>query len=59
MLMGKGLLATIALQEPQNLMVVVFGNARYGETGMQHTHTIFAGDIERSRSSILLYKSTG
>ncbi|MDH3318998.1 MAG: thiamine pyrophosphate-dependent enzyme [Betaproteobacteria bacterium] len=39
MLMGLGSLATIGVQKPQNLMVAVIDNERYGETGMQATHT--------------------
>ena len=39
MLMGLGSLATVAAQAPVNLVVCVFDNERYGETGMQHTHT--------------------
>jgi thiamine pyrophosphate-dependent acetolactate synthase large subunit-like protein len=39
MLMGLGSLATIALQRPPNLAIVVLDNARYGETGMQPSHT--------------------
>ena len=39
MLMGLGALATIAVQAPANLAVVVLDNERYGETGMQATHT--------------------
>jgi len=45
MLMGMGSLATIALQKPDNLAVVVFDNERYGETGMQQTHTAFGVDL--------------
>jgi thiamine pyrophosphate-dependent acetolactate synthase large subunit-like protein len=45
MLMGMGTLATIALQKPRNLAVVVFDNERYGETGMQQTHTAFGVDL--------------
>ncbi|MBC8337992.1 MAG: aldehyde dehydrogenase [Alphaproteobacteria bacterium] len=45
MLMGLGSLATIALQKPRNLAVVVFDNERYGETGMQQTHTAFGADL--------------
>ena len=41
MLMGMGSLATIALQKPENLAVVVIDNECYGETGMQQTHTAF------------------
>src|SRR5205823_1225197 len=39
MLMGVGSLATIGVQRPQNLAVAVFDNGRYGETGMQASHT--------------------
>src|SRR6185295_5770571 len=39
MLMGLGSLATIAVQHPPNLTIVVIDNERYGETGMQATHT--------------------
>ena len=39
MLMGLGALATIAVQAPPNLSVVVLDNERYGETGGQGTHT--------------------
>ncbi len=45
MLMGLGTLATIALQGPKNLAVVVFDNERYGETGMQLTHTAHDMDM--------------
>ncbi len=45
MLMGIGALATIALQKPDNLAVIVFDNERYGETGMQRTHTAFGVDL--------------
>ena len=46
MLMGLGSLATVALQHPPNLAIVVLDNERYGETGMQRTHT--AGDVDLS-----------
>ena len=39
MLMGMGSLATIGVQRPTNLAVIVFDNRRYGETGMQASHT--------------------
>src|SRR3954463_11509073 len=41
MLMGLGAFATIGVQQPANLTLVVIDNERYGETGMQHTHTAF------------------
>jgi thiamine pyrophosphate-dependent acetolactate synthase large subunit-like protein len=45
MLMGLGSLATIGVQKPQNLSVVVIDNERYGETGMQETHTAHGVDL--------------
>lgn len=38
-LMGLGAFATIALQAPANLTVVVLDNGLYGETGGQQSHT--------------------
>ena len=45
MLMGLGSLATIGVQKPANLTVVVIDNERYGETGMQATHTSHGVDL--------------
>jgi thiamine pyrophosphate-dependent acetolactate synthase large subunit-like protein len=45
MLMGLGSLATIGVQQPANLSVVVIDNERYGETGMQETHTAHGVDL--------------
>ena len=47
MLMGLGSLATIGVQRPRNLSVVVIDNERYGETGMQETHTAFGVDLAK------------
>ena len=44
-LMALGALATIAVQRPANLAVVVLDNERYGETGMQATHTAHGVDL--------------
>ena len=45
MLMGMGSLATIGVQRPPNLAVVVFDNGFYGETGMQASHTQSGVDL--------------
>jgi thiamine pyrophosphate-dependent acetolactate synthase large subunit-like protein len=45
MLMGLGSLATIGARRTPNLTVVVLDNERYGETGMQATHTAFGVDL--------------
>ncbi|MDA8108742.1 MAG: thiamine pyrophosphate-dependent enzyme [Betaproteobacteria bacterium] len=47
MLMGLGSLATIGVQQPANLAIVVIDNERYGETGMQLTHTAHGVDLAR------------
>jgi thiamine pyrophosphate-dependent acetolactate synthase large subunit-like protein len=45
MLMGLGSLATIGVMKAKNLAVVVIDNERYGETGMQATHTAHGVDL--------------
>jgi thiamine pyrophosphate-dependent acetolactate synthase large subunit-like protein len=45
LLMGLGGLATIGAERPANLALVVFDNERYGETGMQATHTAHGVDL--------------
>jgi thiamine pyrophosphate-dependent acetolactate synthase large subunit-like protein len=47
MLMGLGSLATIGVQRPANLSVAVIDNERYGETGMQATHTAWGADLAK------------
>ena len=47
MLMGLGSLATIGVQSPRNLAIVVIDNERYGETGMQATHTASGVDLAK------------
>ena len=45
MLMGMGSLATVGLQRPANLSIVVLDNESYGETGGQMSHTASATDL--------------
>jgi thiamine pyrophosphate-dependent acetolactate synthase large subunit-like protein len=45
MLMGLGSLATIGVQQPRNLALVIMDNEHYGETGMQETHTRHGVDL--------------
>ena len=45
MLMGMGSLATVGLQKPSNLSIVVLDNEAYGETGGQTSHTSAAADL--------------
>jgi thiamine pyrophosphate-dependent acetolactate synthase large subunit-like protein len=44
-LMGIGSLATIGVQQPNNLSIIVLDNGRYGETGMQPSHTKAGVDL--------------
>ena len=45
MLMGLGALATIGARRPENLSIVVLDNRRFGETGMQASHTGLGTDL--------------
>jgi thiamine pyrophosphate-dependent acetolactate synthase large subunit-like protein len=45
MLMGIGSLATVGMQKPGNLSIVVLDNERYGETGGQTSHTSATADL--------------
>jgi len=45
MLMGLGSLATIGVKQPPNLAILVLDNRRYGETGMQASHTDLGIDL--------------
>jgi thiamine pyrophosphate-dependent acetolactate synthase large subunit-like protein len=45
MLMGMGSLATVGLQQPKNLTIVVLDNEVYGETGGQASHTAATVDL--------------
>ncbi|MEA2883260.1 MAG: hypothetical protein QOH32_2516 [Bradyrhizobium sp.] len=45
MLMGMGSLATVGLQKPGNLSIIVLDNEVYGETGGQASHTGASTDL--------------
>src|SRR5207244_6345425 len=45
MLMGRGSLATVGLQKPGNLSIVVLDNERYGETGGQTSQSSTAAAL--------------
>ncbi|MBI4887108.1 MAG: aldehyde dehydrogenase [Acidobacteria bacterium] len=45
LLMGMGSLATIGVEHPANLSIVVLDNEHYGETGMQESHTARGVDL--------------
>jgi TPP-dependent indolepyruvate ferredoxin oxidoreductase alpha subunit len=43
--MGMGSLATVGLQKPSNLSIIVLDNEVYGETGGQASHTAATVDL--------------
>ena len=51
-LMALGGLATIAAARPTNLDIIVLDNERYGETGMQTSHTGLGVDLAAVASAI-------
>ena len=50
LLMGLGSLATVAIDRPANLSIVVLDNEHYGETGMQESHT--AGGVDLAAAAL-------
>ena len=46
LLMNMGTLATIGREQPRNLIVIVWDNEMWGQTGAQPTHTAFGTDLE-------------
>jgi len=50
-LMGLGALATVAVQQPTNLAIVVFDNGLYGETGSQASHTRGTVDLTKAAAA--------
>ena len=45
LLMGMGGMATIGLQQPKNLTLIVLDNEMFGETGKQKSHTARGTDL--------------
>ena len=46
LLMNMGTIATIGRENPANLIVVVWDNEQWGQTGYQASHTAFGTDLE-------------
>ena len=51
-MMGLGALATIAVQKPANLTIAVLDNGRFGETGMQASHTGLGVELDKVAASL-------
>ena len=47
LLMNMGTIATIGREAPSNLIVVVWDNEQWAQTGGQASHTAFGTDLER------------
>ena len=47
LLMNMGTLATIARENPKNLVVIAWDNEEWCQTGHQKTHTAFSTDLEK------------
>ncbi len=47
LLMNMGTLATVGREQPRNLIIVVWDNEMWGQTGSQPTHTAFGTDLEQ------------
>ena len=47
LLMNMGTIATIGREQPPNLIVVVWDNEEWGQTGHQPSHTATGADLER------------
>ena len=58
LLMGLGSLATVGVCKPGNLSIVVLDNERYGETGMQPTHTAYGIDLAAAAAACGIASST-
>ncbi len=51
LMMNVGVLATIAVQKPKNLSIVVLDNERFGATGFQKSHSAFGVDLAAMASA--------
>ena len=58
LLMNLGSLASIAREKPKNLVVVVFDNEAWGQTGNQMSHTGTGTDLEKVAVSCGISSST-
>ena len=45
LMMNVGILATIGVQQPKNLSILVMDNEQFGETGQQTSHTAYGIDL--------------
>ena len=58
LLMNMGTIATIGRERPRNLIVVVWDNEQWAQTGYQASHTAFGTDLEQVARSCDIAKTT-
>ncbi|MCL0044407.1 thiamine pyrophosphate-dependent enzyme [Dehalococcoidia bacterium] len=58
MLMNMGTIATISREKPKNLIVVVWDNEEWGQTGHQPSHTATGTNLEHVARACGISKST-
>ena len=59
LLMNMGAIATIGREQPKNLIVVVWDNEEWGQTGHQPSHTAMGTDLEQvARSCNIAHTTT-
>jgi sulfopyruvate decarboxylase subunit beta len=51
LLMNLGTIATIGRESPKNLIVIVWDNEQWGQTGHQPSHTAMGTDLEQVAQS--------
>ena len=57
LLMNMGTIATIGREKPRNLIVVVWDNEQWAQTGYQASHTAFGTDLEQIARSCDITKT--
>lgn len=57
LLMNLGSIASIGRERPKNLVVVVWDNEQWGQTGHQSSHTAFGTDLEQVAQSCSIPKT--
>jgi sulfopyruvate decarboxylase subunit beta len=57
LLMNLGTIATIGREQPRNLIVVVWDNEQWGQTGHQPSHTALGTDLEEVAKSCNISKT--
>ena len=57
LLMNMGTIATIGREQPRNLIVVVWDNEEWGQTGHQPSHTAHGTDLEKVARSCSITKT--